>query len=100
MKNQKEVAKAMLDAFYNILNERIEDDSEMFPGGPVMFEDEIAEVLTQHKGEMILVYFNPAEPIKFRYYFYERDKYIVFAIYDALENDCLVTVNGTDIRTL
>lgn len=67
---------------------------------PPLLEDEIAEILSQHRGEEILVYFNQESPIKFRYNIYDNDKYIVFAIYDALENHFLVTVGGTNIVDL
>ena len=72
------------------------DDEDL----PPLFEDEIAEILDEHKGEEILVHHRPEGPVRFRYYGYKKDKRVVFTIYDALINHCLVTVNGTNIVDL
>ena len=97
----------LLDAFYAFLIAREEEENkpetEAWPDdedAPVLLEDEIAEILEEHKGEEILVHYNPEGPVRFRYYCYKKDKAIVFKIYDALENHCLVTVNGTNIVDL
>lgn len=106
MENTKEIANLMLNAFYDILAERMEEDQDASykeedeENLPVLFEDEIAEILDNHKGKEILIHFHPEGPIRYRYYNYEKDKSIVFTIYDALENHCLVTINGTNIVDL
>ena len=68
--------------------------------GPVLFEDEIAEILNEHKGEEITIHFRPEGPLRYRYHCYELDKSVVFIIYDALEDHKLVTVGGINIVDL
>ena len=113
MSSTHEAVKAMYNAFLDYLLERAiaegdlvkEDDDAPEPTEeendlPPLLEDEIAEILDEHKGEQIQIHFHPEGPLNYRYYCYEKDKSIVFTIYDALENHCLVTVNGTNIVDL
>jgi len=88
------------NAIFNLMCEMAKNEATDDDDTPVLFEDEIAEILDEHKGEEILAYCNPEGPIRYRYYNYEKDKQVVFYIYDALENHCLVTVNGTNIVDL
>ena len=67
--------------------------------GPVLYEDCIADILNEHRGEEILIYYTD-NPSRYRYYEYENDKSVVFTIYDALENHTLVTVGGANIVDL
>ena len=121
MSSTHEAIKAMYDAFSDYLLDRAvaegdlieEDDTQVHTEEddapapteeenelPPLLEDEIAEILNEHKGEKIQIYFQPQGPLNCRYYSYEKDNGIVFAIYDALENHHLVTVSGTNILDL
>ena len=112
MSSTHEAIKAMYHAFSNYLLERaiaegdlVKEDDAPVPTDeennlPPLFEDEIAEILNDHKGEKIQIYFQPQGPLNYRYYCYEKDNGIVFAIYDALENHHLVTVGGINILDL
>lgn len=113
MSSTHEAIKAMYNAFCDYLLERAVAEGDLVCEGdgtpeqveeessaPVLFEDEIAEILNEHKGEKIQIHYHPEGPLNYRYYCYEKDKSIVFTIYDALENHCLVTVNGTNIVDL
>ena len=104
------MCKAVKDALFNLMyamakqyiKEHPEEckDDEAWPDEedmPPLLEDEIAEILDQHKGEEILIHFRPEGALRYRYYEYEHDKSVVFTIYEALENHVLVTVGGTNI---
>lgn len=98
MTTAKELATSLLDAFYAFLEDR--EDEEVTDGFPPLFEDEIADILDEHKGGEILVYGDQLDPLVFLYRDYEQDKAVVVTVYDALRRHCLVTVNGTDIIDL
>ena len=88
-----ELMKAVFNLTLAMAKAEAEEDENL----PPLLEDEIAEILEEHKGEEILVHFHPDGPLRYRYNNYKHDKDVVFKIYDALENHCLVTVNGTNI---
>lgn len=92
----------LMNAVFNLMfaMAKAEADTEDEETLPVLFEDEIAEILNEHKGEEILIYYHPEGPLHYRYYCYDLDKSVVFTIYDALNNHHLVTVNGANITDL
>lgn len=104
MATTREAVKAMYDAFCSFLVDRAIAEGDLIPyddeDAPVLFEDEIAEILEAHKGEEIQIHDHPESALRFRYHCYEHDKGIVFTVYDAIENHCLVTVGGTNIVDL
>ena len=96
-----DLMKAVFDLMLAMAKAEAEEEPEAEDNSlPILFEDEIAEILNTHKGEKIQIHFHPEGPLNYRYYEYKKDKDIVFTIYDALESGRLVTVNGTDITTI
>jgi hypothetical protein len=90
----------LMTAVFNLMLAIAKAEADDTEDTPPLFEDEIAEILNEHKGEEILIHFNPEGPLRYRYYNYDKDKSIVFAIYNALENHDMVTVSGTNIIDL
>lgn len=74
----------------------MEDDND----GPVLFEDEIAEILTTcGAGANILIYDLFPDATAYTYSG-TYDKELTWKIYDALEEGLPVTINGKDITTM
>ena len=75
-------------------------DQEVEEDTPVLFEDEISEILDQcGAGAKIDIYDIFPDATTY-YYGGTYDIQLVNKIYDALENHCPVTVNGTNIVDL
>lgn len=64
---------------------------------PVLLEDEIAEILDARVGQEICIMKSPTIANRYHYESYEKDKEIVFTIYDALRRHYFVTVGGKNI---
>lgn len=74
----------------------MEDDND----GPVLFEDEIAEILaTCGAGAKVLIYDLFPDATAYTYSG-TYDKELTWKIYDALEEGLPVTINGKDITTM
>ena len=74
----------------------MEDDND----GPVLFEDEIAEILaTCGAGAKVLIYDLFPDATAYTYSG-TYDKELTCKIYDALEEGLPVTINGKDITTM
>ena len=67
---------------------------------PELLEDEIGEILDDHKGEEICIMKSPTIANSYTYNDYQTDKGVVFLIYDALRRHYFVTVNGKNIIDL
>ena len=69
-------------------------------GRPVLFEDEIAEILaTCGAGAKVLIYDLFPDATAYTYSG-TYDKELTWKIYDALEEGLPVTINGKDITTM
>lgn len=88
-----ERAKALFDL---ALGRPMEDNND----GPVLFEDEIAEILaTCGAGAKVLIYDLFPDATAYTYSG-TYDKELTWKIYDALEEGLPVTINGKDITTM
>ena len=84
------------ELFRLALGLQMEDNND----GPVLFEDEIAEILaTCGAGAKVLIYDLFPDATAYTYSG-TYDKELTWKIYDALEEGLPVSVNGKDITTM